>query len=535
MGRQVNGEWGALADGNSAAFLAGLALFPGFARSKGMNRAMLVLVTGGMFLLAAGVLMAQPGSMVVPPDRAIIIVRAPDGASVTIGGQTSQQRGPERLFSTMSLAPGFTYSYEIVATWTEKGEQKSGTRTVTFRPGEAKVVSFLAEGKKEGADTRVAKKGEGDTKVAKKADGEKKADTEKKDEKKSDVTKKAEKKSDTVKKGKEVWTDRNDPTLPADFRFQGEYVSDGKLASFGCQVIALGNGQFQAVVLPGGLPGAGWDGKNKSLMQGHLEGDKVVFTPATGKRRYLAGPPSEFSATSKFPPVGQQDFNGTSDGKTLGLTQGGAPVPPITLKRIERKSPTLGQKAPAGAVTLFDGTKTDEWTGGRIDKEHGILNTDGQDIRSKRNFSNYTVHLEFLLPYRPDARGQGRGNSGFYQVMQYEVQILDSFGLEGKDNECGGIYSRIAPKVNMCLPPLQWQTYDIEFTNAVRDPGDPKNVAKHTRISCKHNCVVIHDNVEIPGPTGGAWNQPEGTPGPFLLQGHGNPLQFRNIWVVEKK
>jgi hypothetical protein len=162
-----------------------------------------------------------------------------------------------------------------------------------------------------------------------------------------------------------------------------------------------------------------------------------------------------------------------------------------------------------------------------------LLNTDGSDIATKRKFNNYTAHVEFMLPFRPDARGQGRGNSGFYQVHHYEVQILDSFGLDGKNNECGGIYSKVDPKLNMCLPPLTWQTYDVDFTNAVQGPDG--KVAKKARITLKLNGVVIHDNVEISGPTGGHRMDPEGTPGPILLQGHGNPLQFRNIWIVEKK
>ncbi len=132
---------------------------------------------------------------------------------------------------------------------------------------------------------------------------------------------------------------------------------------------------------------------------------------------------------------------------------------------------------------------------------------------------------------RPDARGQGRGNSGFYQVDHYEVQVLDSFGLDGKNNECGGIYTKLSPKVNMCLPPLAWQTYDVDFTNAVRDESGKK--VKNARITLKHNGVVIHDDMEITGPTGGHRSDPEGTPGPIKLQGHGNPLQFRNIWIVE--
>jgi hypothetical protein len=137
-----------------------------------------------------------------------------------------------------------------------------------------------------------------------------------------------------------------------------------------------------------------------------------------------------------------------------------------------------------------------------------------------------------MLPYRPEGRGQGRGNSGFYQVDHYEVQILDSFGLEGLNNECGGVYTKAAPKVNMCLPPLVWQTYDVEFTNAEAAEGKK---SKNAVITVRHNGVVILENQEITGPTGGHRSDPEGTPGPLKLQGHGNPLQFRNIWIVEKK
>jgi len=334
------------------------------------------------------------------------------------------------------------------------------------------------------------------------------------------------------KKPKEVWTDLNDPTLPADFKIQGEYVNDAPDSdAHGCQVIALGKGTFQAVVLPGGLPGAGWDGKNKSLMDGKLAGDNAAFKPAAGKKKYLDQSPETFSATSKFPPMGQQDYSATTAGDTLTLKAADGKT--VALKKVVRKSPTLGAKPPEGAIVLFDGTDTKEWTGGRLDKENYILNTDGHDILSKRKFNSYTLHVEFLLPYRPDARGQGRGNSGVYMVDHYEVQVLDSFGLDGKDNECGGVYTKAAPKVNMCLPPLVWQTYDIDFTNATRDDSGKK--AKNARITAKHNGVLIHDDVEITGPTGGNRSDPEGTPGPVKLQGHGNPLQFRNIWIGEKK
>ena len=331
--------------------------------------------------------------------------------------------------------------------------------------------------------------------------------------------------------GKGVWTDPKDPTLPADYRVQGEYSGEipgaGKL---GAQVIALGGGAFQAVLLPGGLPGDGWDGASRLLLDGRLEGDKASFKTFEGNRKYLAQKPEEFSATRSIP-KGQKPWSAEISGGVLtGKTDEGKA---FELKRVERAGPSMGAKPPEGAIVLFDGTNTDEWKGGRLDKATGLLNTDGADIVTKRKFSNYTMHVEFMLPYRPDARGQGRGNSGFYQVDHYELQILDSFGLDGVNNECGGFYTKAAPKVNLCLPPLQWQVYDVEFTNAVQGPDGKK--AKNASATVKHNGVVIHDNQELSGPTGGHRNDPEGTPGPIKLQGHGNPLQFRNLWIVEKK
>jgi hypothetical protein len=328
------------------------------------------------------------------------------------------------------------------------------------------------------------------------------------------------------KPAKGVWTDPDDPTLPVDFKIQGEYAARG----LGVQVIALGNGAFQAVVYPEGLPGSGWEGKEKSLMAGKLDGNIAKFEPAGGKRRYLAQNPDEFSATSKFPPAGHKDFSGSTDGTAFLLQTSDGKS--LTLAKASRMIPTLGAKPPEGARVLFDGASHGHWVGGRFDEKTKTLHTDGKDIRSKEHFNNYSIHLEFMLPFRPDARGQGRGNSGFYQVLMYEVQILDSFGLDGKNNECGGVYQKADPKVNMCLPPLVWQAYDIDFTNAVAEGG---KVVKKARLTVRHNGVIIHDDIEIDGKTGGARPEPEGTPGPLSLQGHGNPLQFRNIWIVEKK
>jgi len=329
-----------------------------------------------------------------------------------------------------------------------------------------------------------------------------------------------------------VWTDPQDPTLPLEFKIQGEYT--GRIEGggvLGCQVIALGPGTFQAVLLPGGLPGDGWDGQNKILMDGQLEDCQAMFQPADGERKYLAANPQEFSATRQFPPTGHKPFTATACGEAMkGKTDDGQP---FVLKKVLRKSPTEGATAPDGARVLFDGSNADQWSGGRLDETTRLLNTDGRDIRSQQKFNNFVIHFEFLLPYRPEARGQGRGNSGFYLVDHYEVQILDSFGLDGVNNECGGIYTKADPKVNMCFPPLIWQTYDAEFTNAIQD-ADGNQVA-NARLTLRHNGVIIHENLEIHGPTGGHRNEPEGTPGVLKLQGHGNPLQFRNVWIVEKE
>jgi len=292
-----------------------------------------------------------------------------------------------------------------------------------------------------------------------------------------------------------------------DFAVQGEYLgqiqTDAGILAIGVQVIALGDGKFRAVGYPGGLPGAGWDGKEKHIAEGQTKDGKTVFTVAD----------SDAKAVIKDGVLEIVD----GSGKTIG-----------TLKKTERKSPTLGAKPPAGAVVLFDGTSADNFKGGRMTPD-GLLM---EGATSKQTFGAFTLHMEFRTPFQPFDRGQGRGNSGVYAQGRYEVQILDSFGLEGENNECGGIYGVARPKVNMCLPPLSWQTYDIDFTPA--EYKDGKKV-RNARMTVRHNGVVIHQDVEIPKATTAA-PLPEGPePGPIFLQNHGNPVRFRNIWVVEKK
>ena len=332
------------------------------------------------------------------------------------------------------------------------------------------------------------------------------------------------------------WIDLADPTIPADVKYQGEYV--GKLddgGKLGCQVVSLGDGIFQAVLYPGGLPGAGWDGENRSIMDGELIGEGVTFKAASGKRQHVAATrgreknPSStrVSLFTEFPPAGHKPCNAQIRGDKMGGVADGTP---FTLAKTIRTSPTLGQEPPKGAVVLFDGSDMDEWTGGSINKKFGTLVPQPRDLVSRRIFNDYSIHLELMLPYQPAYRSQDRGNSGFYQVYDYEIQILDSFAMDGAHNECGGIYSHKGSDINMCLPPLVWQTFDVEFTNSVAKDGKKVQDAV---ITVRHNGVLIHDNFAIPGKSQhGVRRSPEGTPGPIKLQRRRETVQYRNIWIV---
>ena len=284
----------------------------------------------------------------------------------------------------------------------------------------------------------------------------------------------------------------------ADYAIQGEY--SGKLGGqkTGLQVVAQGGGKFEIVLYRGGLPGDGWSGKQ-------AETDRGNAITADGKVQVTLAGQSGTIAAGKL---------------TLGAD---------SLTRVERKSPTEGAKAPAGAVVLFDGTNTNAWDGSGMDA--GKLLKEGQTTKQK--FQSYSIHLEFMLPYKPAARGQERGNSGFYNQSRYEVQMLDSFGLEGRDNECGGIYSIKAPALNMCLPPLQWQTYDIDFTAAKFDAAGKKTA--HAKVTVKLNGIVIHKDVELTHATTAAPLGEGPDAAPLHLQNHGNPVRYRNIWLVETK
>lgn len=284
-----------------------------------------------------------------------------------------------------------------------------------------------------------------------------------------------------------------------DFSLQGEYTN----ADGGLQVVALGGGKFYTATLKGGLPGAGWDGKPVASNLTDTDGIKK-------------------------------------------LIEGG-------WKRVERTSPTLGQKPPAGATVLFDGNGVDAWTGAKKDGE--LL---CEATQTAKKYKNFLLHIEFRMPYKPTVQpsSQDRGNSGVYIFNRYEVQLLDSFGLHFFTNTheeaawsaafekelgfkpasnrtqfCGSMYHFKTPDLNASFPPLTWQTYEITFKAPVFDGATKKDNARVTVIQ---NGIKVQNDVELKQGTGAGSKKPEVPEESIYLQGHGNPVRFRNIWIVEQ-
>lgn len=209
------------------------------------------------------------------------------------------------------------------------------------------------------------------------------------------------------------------------------------------------------------------------------------------------------------------------------------------MKKVVRLSPTLGRKAPANAEVLYDGSGMDAFENPsgweELPGDVFMVTPKGETLSTKKKYMDVELHLEFRLAHMPKARGQSRSNSGLFFGGEYEVQILDSYGLEGVYDECGALYKVSAPHVNATAPPLQWQTYDVIYRATRHD--DAGKLLAHPTMTVKHNGVVIHHETEMRWLTG--WKEkdrmlphPVG-PGPISLQGHGNFLQFRNMWLVD--
>lgn len=274
------------------------------------------------------------------------------------------------------------------------------------------------------------------------------------------------------------------PTLVfAESTLWGEYVSDSR----GVQVAPRIDDEFEIVVYEGGLPGAGWNGKEP--------------------QRFL-------------------DIAETAEAIIEEMT------------RIERTSPTAGLAAPTGAVVLFAGPEdADKWqpAPGSKHPDEPIVRADGLlngGINTKANYRDFTLHVEFLPPFQPERLGNYPGNSGVYIQDRYEIQILDDFGQAMRENSCGAIYRLSEPSINVCYPPGQWQTFDIDFRSARWDDDGKKT--ENARMTVRQNGYLIHDDVEIANVTNGNHLPETPAPGPIHLQKHGDPVVFRNVWLLPR-
>lgn len=198
--------------------------------------------------------------------------------------------------------------------------------------------------------------------------------------------------------------------------------------------------------------------------------------------------------------------------------------------------------APSDAIVLFGGNNLNEWEsasgGGPAPwtvKENAFTVKPGTgDIRTKKEFNDFQLHVEWRAPKEVKGEGQGRGNSGIFLQGRYEVQVLDSYNNRTYSNgQAGSIYKQAIPLVNPIRPTGEWQTYDIIYT-APRF-NDDGTVESKANVSVLFNGVLVQHNTEIQGPTvyiGQPEYEPHG-PGPIQLQDHGDLVSYRNIWIRE--
>ncbi|MBE6598664.1 MAG: DUF1080 domain-containing protein [Ruminococcaceae bacterium] len=189
-------------------------------------------------------------------------------------------------------------------------------------------------------------------------------------------------------------------------------------------------------------------------------------------------------------------------------------------------------------IILFDGTNLDMWRKTDGSPAEWELNGDGTmtvvarkgDIMSTVKFKDAHIHVEWMAPDMPDVEHDWKGNSGVYIHGCYEIQILDSYGIEDPTCwDCGGIYEFNAPIKNACRPALEWQTFDIYFrAPRYNEKGERTECARVTIIQngeCIQNNILLHQH------TPGGVTEYAVEEGPLMLQDHKTPVRFRNIWI----
>jgi len=207
-------------------------------------------------------------------------------------------------------------------------------------------------------------------------------------------------------------------------------------------------------------------------------------------------------------------------------------------------TPGEGTAPPSDAIILFDGTDLSKWEaaeeGGqaswRIEDDDAFTIVPGTgSIQTKQSFGDVQLHLEWRAPFEVVGDGQNRGNSGVYLQKRYEIQILDCYTNKTYVNgQTASVYKQYAPLVNACKPTGEWQSYDIIFMA----PRFNEDGTLHTpaTVTVLHNGVLVQNHVTIQGTTefiGLPEYEPHDLKQSLMLQDHGNPVSFRNIWVRE--
>jgi hypothetical protein len=201
---------------------------------------------------------------------------------------------------------------------------------------------------------------------------------------------------------------------------------------------------------------------------------------------------------------------------------------------------TATNTAPDDAVILFDGKNLDQWVSekdgspAKWEVKDGIVTVSkgGGVIKTKQDFEDFQLHIEWRTPAEVKGDGQGRGNSGIFMQGLYELQVLDNYNNRTYSNgQAGSFYKQKIPLVNACKKPGEWQSYDVIWT-APRFNADG-SLKSPARATVLQNGVLVQNNVELEGPTEyiGKPSYKKHGPGPISLQDHGNPVSYRNIWI----